>query len=902
MADVTPLPMIGRGEEIDAICQAWARVADDPGQGPGIVVITGEAGTGKSRLVAEALGVLRPAPAVLLAGTARAWAPAPYDWLTSALSNIPGAPSLPTPGSAPAPGALLRIAQDTVRSVLGDGPGALVVEDLHDLDPESLTLIADLARAVALPALLVASSRAPDEGAFPGLAARTLGRLTATPRSVRRHLGPLRAADVAALVEANFDAVPRPDVVRAARERTDGNPFWLTELLTAYRDSGLDALARAPLPGHLAALVLDRLSGADELTGRVARALALLGDGVRTDDLTAVCRTDVEPAIRRLLDRGLVVLDPDGEPTFRHELAREAVAGSALPAERSDVYGRALALAIDQQDDDATARHAHALGRDQESAAAALRAAHSHLAAGLPASALRAVDIGLHATADSLPLLRVGVAAASGAGQFSAAADYAARWLDRARRGVDILDLAAAHRELADQCWYVGRVAEHRMHLDAARKRTMTALDLGVAGAPAEWARYLAAHAQALQRAGQPAEAMAAAEEALTRAGQLRDPAIEASALVTLGTAQAELGDTSDGVATIRDAQRIAEGSRDVVTLGRAVNSLLTARLPELGEQAAWRLYDEAMATLTRHGLEHSLGRTTTAGVDLAIRFGDLARARQLVDARLPIETDPLERVMQAATAGLLAVEAGDHALARRMYELAEADAAGMDQPAAVLRTGLLAVATADSSRAAAHALSEHFAGVPAEPRQLGEAARWALRAGVPTTDIRSDVDPASRAGAQLRCVLAAADREDEEAVEAGLAGLVGPAEVAWHDADIHVTVARCLLRLGRADEAAEHVDRAGALLRRWPGWRRDEAAALLSADPSGAEPTAELTAREQEVLACLAAGMSNQQIASSLGISVRTVTVHVSNLLRKTGSASRTEAALWAVRHGLAA
>jgi DNA-binding NarL/FixJ family response regulator len=43
---------------------------------------------------------------------------------------------------------------------------------------------------------------------------------------------------------------------------------------------------------------------------------------------------------------------------------------------------------------------------------------------------------------------------------------------------------------------------------------------------------------------------------------------------------------------------------------------------------------------------------------------------------------------------------------------------------------------------------------------------------------------------------------------------------------------------------------------------------------------------------------MSNQQVARSLGISIRTVTVHVSNLLRKTGAASRTEAALWAVRH----
>jgi DNA-binding NarL/FixJ family response regulator len=64
------------------------------------------------------------------------------------------------------------------------------------------------------------------------------------------------------------------------------------------------------------------------------------------------------------------------------------------------------------------------------------------------------------------------------------------------------------------------------------------------------------------------------------------------------------------------------------------------------------------------------------------------------------------------------------------------------------------------------------------------------------------------------------------------------------------------------------------------------------------AGPAPELTAREVEVLTCLAAGMSNKQVARSLGISIRTVTVHVSNLLRKTRSASRTEAALWAVHN----
>jgi DNA-binding NarL/FixJ family response regulator len=92
--------------------------------------------------------------------------------------------------------------------------------------------------------------------------------------------------------------------------------------------------------------------------------------------------------------------------------------------------------------------------------------------------------------------------------------------------------------------------------------------------------------------------------------------------------------------------------------------------------------------------------------------------------------------------------------------------------------------------------------------------------------------------------------------------------------------------------------------------WRRTDGnpyrlAELIAVEGSDgpealAAPAVEdLTAREREVLGCLAEGMSNKQIAQALGISVRTVTVHVSNLLRKTGAASRTEAALWALQRG---
>jgi len=76
---------------------------------------------------------------------------------------------------------------------------------------------------------------------------------------------------------------------------------------------------------------------------------------------------------------------------------------------------------------------------------------------------------------------------------------------------------------------------------------------------------------------------------------------------------------------------------------------------------------------------------------------------------------------------------------------------------------------------------------------------------------------------------------------------------------------------------------------------------ARLRATGRGAAAPAGLTSRELEVLAGISGGESNRAIALRLGISVRTVDRHVSNVLDKLGVASRAEAAAFAARHGLA-
>lgn len=82
-----------------------------------------------------------------------------------------------------------------------------------------------------------------------------------------------------------------------------------------------------------------------------------------------------------------------------------------------------------------------------------------------------------------------------------------------------------------------------------------------------------------------------------------------------------------------------------------------------------------------------------------------------------------------------------------------------------------------------------------------------------------------------------------------------------------------------------------------------DPAVARLLADSVRAPRRARdsLTPREAQVLALVAEGASNRQIAERLVVSERTARTHVSAILAKLGLVSRTQAALWAVREGLA-
>ncbi|MCL6633867.1 MAG: response regulator transcription factor, partial [Alicyclobacillus herbarius] len=66
------------------------------------------------------------------------------------------------------------------------------------------------------------------------------------------------------------------------------------------------------------------------------------------------------------------------------------------------------------------------------------------------------------------------------------------------------------------------------------------------------------------------------------------------------------------------------------------------------------------------------------------------------------------------------------------------------------------------------------------------------------------------------------------------------------------------------------------------------------------AAPHEELTEREMEVLKLIASGKSNQEVADELFIGIKTVKFHVTNVLAKLGVEDRTQAAIYAFKHGL--
>jgi DNA-binding NarL/FixJ family response regulator len=410
-------------------------------------------------------------------------------------------------------------------------------------------------------------------------------------------------------------------------------------------------------------------------------------------------------------------------------------------------------------------------------------------------------------------------------------------------------------------------------------------------------------------------------------------PAVRASALVNKGIALADTVDGHDeGIALLEQAIAETEAGDFGYVLHRALFNLLVHQVdvwpPERSRQVLWRMRE----TGERTGRGSEAPGWAMHHSEIAVIEGDLEAALAAVrDARghelVPLEgwIDPLWVDLREAS---LLLERGHldqaEALLERHPDPLEPRAVSCD--VGWLWAQRLEVAARRGDLPAARvALDGYRSAAP------WRGWRWkhshlglhgpiaAMRVGLPPAEVHPLVDtidrdaPAGpdrrspRRAARLHLEAAMLEAEGEPA-----AALEVYRQVLGHDevyrapyllADCHQGAARCLLALGDQPAAADHARQAAALLDRWPGWHRDEAAALLRRLGHGPTPPGDpipLTPREREVAALLAEGLSKGVIARRLYISTKTASVHVSNILAKLDMTSRTEVATWAMRSGL--
>lgn len=388
--------LIGRESEVVALETAVAAMLAGRGS---VVVLTAEAGLGKTRLVQQAhqhlvarTGAARAKSALWLEGRSTSYASAtPYGLYQQLLAGWVGvAPDQPAAKLRPAldraltvvhaeslrpelarlmglpvgmtedrrsPGDVQRAMFAAVRSLVARlvaaGPTVLVLEDLHWADPTSLRLTAHLAALTAGRQLLVLATRRPDAG--PEVA--ELDRSLAAGQEVLRlDLGPLAAAAERELATALVGEPAGPDVLDAILSGADGNPLFVEERLSSLRDSGAVVLEDGlwklregsvlATPHVLERMVRSRIDRLSPSARDVVRVASVLGAEFPESLLTAVCVdcASLASAVDELRDRELLrPVTGTREPTlaFRHALIQEATYSGLVSSERRQLHGRA---------------------------------------------------------------------------------------------------------------------------------------------------------------------------------------------------------------------------------------------------------------------------------------------------------------------------------------------------------------------------------------------------------------------------------------------------------------------------------------------------------------------------------------------------------------------------------
>jgi ATP/maltotriose-dependent transcriptional regulator MalT len=404
---VTSSRLVGRDVELIELADAFQSAADDE---PSLVLVGGDSGIGKSRLVAalrerveEAGGLTMTGECLDLADAELPYAPIvaalrplarehhpALDELTNAERAELGR-LLPMVDAPPAQesdaGAAGQVRLFEALLALLDGlsrvsPTLVVIEDLHWADRSTRSFVSFLARSLSQERVLVVGTYRTDELHRRHPLRPLIAEIDRQPRVRRLELEPLGREAVGEALEDILGRTPERELVDRLYMRSEGNPLFVEELLAAGADG------RGPMPSSLRDALMVRVERLDEHAQELLRLLAV---GQRLDhrllaDTLAVDPSELVAPLRELVANHLIVANADDRYVFRHALLREVIVDDLLPGERAELH---LALA-------------HALERRVEAGegdpmVAAGIAHHFHYAGDRPAALTTSVRAGIAA-------------------------------------------------------------------------------------------------------------------------------------------------------------------------------------------------------------------------------------------------------------------------------------------------------------------------------------------------------------------------------------------------------------------------------------------------------------------------------------------------------------------------